>query len=581
MSRQTILFLVGCGCIAVTTAIGFALALPYRDRFLPGTVIDGQSVSGLTVTEAQKQLSTKPATPFTVYLRVDDIEVASSSSQLDAQRNVDQVLHDAFAKNNTLSTGEKLQRILHLPVKPREYSTQLFLDEAKSRELVQVLQQRVDIIGEDPSATLGVSNTPSSLKISPGKPGRAVKVEETLEKISQIHLAGNTEIVAPVASTTAVLNAAEIASASARAAKLVKKNVSLKVDTLSYTLNDKELIHLLAFPIGINQNRFNDVVNKLTAQINRPPKDAAFEYDEKTLKVATFEPSRNGLSANATQLQRLLSDSVRNLEETSEQQQTIQVPVVETEPQIPLSKTNTLGINERIGFGESEYDHSIPNRIHNVALTANRVNNYIVKAGEEFSFNKALGDVSAETGFKTAYVIRNGKTELGDGGGVCQVSTTLFRALLNAGLPITKRRPHSYRVSYYELNAKPGIDATVYAGDVDLRFKNDTGHAVLIHTQTDSKNLYMTVELYGTSDGRSAEIVDHKTYDFVPAPPDLYVDDPNLPAGKVQQIDFAASGIKASFKNIVRDKNGDVIREDTYFSNYKPWQAVFLRGTGV
>src|SRR5690606_10285855 len=150
-------------------------------------------------------------------------------------------------------------------------------------------------------------------------------------------------------------------------------------------------------------------------------------------------------------------------------------------------------------------------------------------------------DVSAETGFQPAYVIKNGQTVLGDGGGVCQVSTTVFRAVLDAGLKVTRRLPHSYRVSYYELNSKPGVDATVYSGNIDLRFINDTDHAILIHAEADSKNLYMKVELYGTSDGRTTEIVDHVTWDYRPAPAAVYIPDPTLPAGQTKQVDWAAS----------------------------------------
>lgn len=212
--------------------------------------------------------------------------------------------------------------------------------------------------------------------------------------------------------------------------------------------------------------------------------------------------------------------------------------------------------------------------------TFSRINNIIIKPGEEFRFNNALGDVSRESGYQPAYVIRSGQTVLGDGGGVCQVSTTVFRAALNAGLPITKRKAHSYRVSYYELDSKPGVDATVYSGDIDLRFINDTGHHILIHTQTDSKNLWMKVEMYGTSDGRTSEIVDHKTWDARPAAATVYIPDPSLPAGTKKQVDWSASGIKASFKNVVRDKNGQLIREEEYYSNYIPWSAKYLVGTG-
>jgi vancomycin resistance protein YoaR len=248
------------------------------------------------------------------------------------------------------------------------------------------------------------------------------------------------------------------------------------------------------------------------------------------------------------------------------------------EPEISLADTNDLGINELIGFGETYYYHSIPSRIHNVKVTADKLNLTIVPPGEEFSFVKTIGPVNAETGYQQAYIIRSGSTLLEFGGGVCQVSTTTFRALLNAGLNITRRLPHSYRVSYYELNQQPGFDATVYAGNVDLRFINDTPGHILIYSEADSERLYMTVKIYGTDDGRTAEIKNYKKYGYTPPPEPEYIPTDSLPPGEVKQVENAVAGIKASFDWIVRDASGEIIREKTFYSNYQAWGAKYLVG---
>ena len=335
---------------------------------------------------------------------------------------------------------------------------------------------------------------------------------------------------------------------------------------------------MLAFPSGFSERKVSDFITRWKKEIEKPAQEAVLVIDKASQRVTTFVPPTDGITLQSDAAVKSIFSGLAQLETSDQKSVTLPYSVVKTPPKQELSQTNSLGIIQRIGFGESRYQHSIPGRIHNVKLTAEKINNTLVPAGAEFSFNKTLGDVSVATGFDQAYIIKDGRTQLGDGGGVCQVSTTLFRALLDAGLPITKRHAHSYRVSYYELNSKPGVDATVYGGDVDLRFINDTGFPILIHTETDSENLYMKVELFGTSDGRSAEIVDHKVYDITPAPPPLYPLDPSLPHGKVKQIDFAAAGAKASFKTIVKDKTGAVLRQDTYFSNYRPWQAIYLRG---
>jgi vancomycin resistance protein YoaR len=256
----------------------------------------------------------------------------------------------------------------------------------------------------------------------------------------------------------------------------------------------------------------------------------------------------------------------------------IELPVITTEPAIKTENVNGLGIKELLGKGESTFHGSIASRKHNIALTAGRLNGILVAPSEIFSFNQAVGDISAATGYQTAYIIKDGRTMLGDGGGVCQDSTTMFRAILNAGLPIIERHPHSYRVTYYEQNAPPGLDATVYAPSVDLKFKNDTPGYILIQTKVDINKNYLVVELYGSSDGRKATVSNVRLWAQVPPPADLYQDDPTLAAGVIKQVDWKAWGAKAAFDwKVVR--NNEVLQEKTFYSNYQPWQAVYLRGT--
>jgi vancomycin resistance protein YoaR len=247
-------------------------------------------------------------------------------------------------------------------------------------------------------------------------------------------------------------------------------------------------------------------------------------------------------------------------------------------PTVTTDKANTFGVKELISSGYSEFAGSATGRIHNIALAAGRLNGVLIKPGETFSFNEAVGDISAATGYQSAYIIKDGRTVLGDGGGVCQVSTTLFRAALNAGLPIIERHAHAYRVHYYEeAGFKPGLDATVYGPTYDLKFKNDTPASILIQTKTDVTNLSLTFDLYGTSDGRKAQISNQKLWGVTQPPPDLYQDDPTLARGVVKQVDFAAWGANASFDYLVT-RNGQTLQKDTFVSNFRPWQAVYLRG---
>lgn len=392
--------------------------------------------------------------------------------------------------------------------------------------------------------------------------------------------------------------------------KIEGAKITLYTDTNTATISAQELnigydATLLADQaqsIGKSQNVFSNAYHIINSYINGVNLNPAYKTDLTKLKtyldpiqkeiyiepvnaefkiegnkVVTFKESINGKDVDFETLQSTLEKEIPKLITQQTKNLTVKIPIVTTEPEITTSEVNDLGIVEEIGYGSSAFAHSIPNRIHNVALAASRINGILVAPGEEFSFVKYLGDVSKFTGYKEAYIISGGKTILGDGGGVCQVSTTLFRAILDAGLTITERHPHAYRVGYYEQDSGPGIDATVYVPSVDLKFKNDTGHHILIQSYVNQNNQTMSFTLYGTKDGREVTITQPVISSQISAPEPLYQDDPSLPVGQIKQIDYAAAGAKVSFSRTVT-KDGKVIINETFNSNYRPWQAVFLRG---
>ncbi len=570
--------------ILITSGVGwfFYAKAHYQQRMYPGVYIDNVNVSGKTQSEVKDLLQqmSGQTVPQTITIQVGTVSVSSSAAQLEISKDNNTAIDQAFTIGHKPYLSDGVSRLLFSNPPKINITTQTTANTTKLMELISELKKKEEQPPVMPVATLGTSGKVATLKISEGKDGEVINEETALSRINEALSQNQDLVLLETVSVPGKLTPDQMKVATDRASKFVGKKVLFTADQITETINDQKIISLLSFPDGLNTTAISDLAATWNKEINRLPQNAVLEYDKETLKVKTFVPPLNGLTIHEDDLQKLLSSTLTDLETTTETEKTVPIAVKETPPDISLSSTNDLGINEQIGFGDSEYFHSIPGRIHNVDITASRINNTIVKAGAEFSFNKTLGEVSAATGYAPAYVIKNGHTELGDGGGVCQVSTTLFRALLNAGLPITKRIAHSYRVSYYELNSKPGIDATVYAGEVDLRFINDTGHDILIRTENTPKNLYLAVKIYGTTDGRTTQIVNHKTWDAVPAPPTLYQDDPTLPKGTKKQIDFAAGGIKASFMNIVKDKDGKIIRQDTYYSNYKAWQAVYLVGTG-
>lgn len=321
--------------------------------------------------------------------------------------------------------------------------------------------------------------------------------------------------------------------------------------------------------ITFNQAAVKSYLEKQIApKINRQVEEPLFQFDGK--KVTEFRPPQVGRQLDIEQSSKVLGQALG-----TEKQTNVDLAVNETTPKNKL--VNDLGIKELIGSGASNFAGSIENRIYNIGLAASRINGVLIAPGEEFSFDQTIGDITAATGYKQAYVIQSGRTVLGDGGGVCQVSTTLFRAILNAGMPITARTPHAYRVSYYEQGYPPGLDATIFYPSVDLKFKNDTKNYILIQASVSGTSLY--VNLYGTSDGRISKVSTPQITSQTPPPPDLRQDDPTLPRGTVKQVDFAAWGANVVFTRTVT-RDGQTIISDTFRSSYRPWQAVYLVGTG-
>lgn len=319
-----------------------------------------------------------------------------------------------------------------------------------------------------------------------------------------------------------------------------------------------------------------EALANLSGRIDVPVQEALFQFNDG--KVTAFRASKNGRAVQKEEALARFESAVKALPHAPQLQIVINIPVYTVHPVTTTEKVNSFGIKELIGRGYSEFTGSIPGRIHNVALAASRINGTLIPPGETFSFVNAIGDISAATGYQSAYIIKEGRTVLGDGGGVCQVSTTLFRSALAAGLPIVERHAHAYRVHYYEEGGfKAGIDATVFSPSVDLKIKNDTPAHILIQTKTDTKNLTLTFELYGTHDGRNSELSDHVVYGESAPPAPLYQDDPTLAPGQVRQVDWAAWGAKASFNYRVTRGN-EVLQDTKFISNFRPWQAVYLRG---
>lgn len=302
---------------------------------------------------------------------------------------------------------------------------------------------------------------------------------------------------------------------------------------LSFSYTSEEHIQKI-YSLSLDDSKISGFVKDTARKINKDPENAKLKIENG--KVSTFSLSSPGIKLNEEKSTEIITAYLIQKEYT----EPIRLDFEKIKPEISTDSIDNLGITELIGEGRSNFKGSPKNRIYNIKVATNRFNGTLIKPKEEFSFVKVLGEVDGEHGYLPELVIKKDKTEPEFGGGICQVSTTAFRAAINTGLEITARRNHVYPVSYYN---PQGMDATVYVPRPDLRFINDTPNYILIETKIDGTELIFN--FYGTNDGRKINIIGPKILEKNPD-----------------------GSMKATFTQQILGKNDELIREDVFNSSY-------------
>lgn len=546
-------------------------------KIYPGVKIGNINLSFLTQDQAISAFK-KIQTPETIELVYQERKFNYPLSQFKTTYNPEKTASRAYFIGRQGNIFERTVKQINVLIAGEEITLSYDLETKSLDQNIDELIKEFTIPSLDPEATI----SGKTINVSLGKNGQGVDREELVTRIyNTIALTKHAPIQIPVNQITPKITNIQAESIKIKAQKIIGKSLKITFEDQAFIYKDSDvltLMHPLQEDFTLNKVKIQNLISEIAKTVNRDPQDAKLDF--KDSQVREFLPGKDGIQVRQDELTTLTQDAIIKLLEAEEKEVIVQVPFTATKPEVSTGEVNNLGIKELVGRGESFYKGSIPSRIHNLSLAASRLNGTLIKPGEEFSFNRVVGEISQNTGYQQAFVIKEGKTILDDGGGVCQVSTTFFRTAINTGLPILERHQHSYRVSYYEQGTKLGLDAAIYQPGIDLRIKNDTPAHILILTKNDHKNFKLVFEFYGTSDGRVSEIKNIRTWDPVPAPPDLYQDDPTLPVGQVKQVEHSIPGIKAAFDySVIR--NGETLQKRTFSSNYRAWQAVYLRGTAT
>lgn len=576
---KKILLIIAIGLPAIAMMVPISYQLAYWGKVYPGVMVQGVDLGNLTPQQAQEKLAAKitQQAPKEIIINFEDgkghQQWAITSQEINQQFEFTESVRAAYQVgrqgNLKQRTEEKLfawQGKINLPLK------QSFDQEIIEKKVALIAQTL-----EEPGRPTQLTYQGTNIIITPGQEGLSVDQRKLKELItSRLSYLDPQPVTVPTRPVNPIPSQDEIDQLKQKALIIAGKTITLELENETFTVPSSSLISFLHYNPAVARNNIAKWVADFAQEVNRPPQDALLEFRNNSLSA--IRNSKNGYQVEEEALTNLLEEGVKELTNGPETNQTYQLPITVEPAKITVEQADNLGIKEKIGYGESYFRGSSSARVHNIKTASEKLHGQLVPPGETFSFNKAIEEISTQTGYKTGAIIKNGQTVPGIGGGVCQVSTTMFRTILDAGLPVVERQPHAYRVAVYEQESHPGLDATVFDPSPDLKFTNDTGHYLLIQTKFLPEEWKLIIEFYGTHDGRQSTLSNFRLWDIAPPPPALYIDDPALPKGEIKQIDWAAYGAKAAFDWEVT-RNGKILQKETFYSYYQPWQAKFLRGT--
>ena len=560
----------------------------HTDKIYTGVTVWGHDLSQLTQAEAQSVLA--QAFPYTTAQAIVLTDPGTgqrwelSPAELGIQFDVAQTVAAAYAIGRE---DNSLQSQLHAWYYGVDIPPVLIFDEAKVDEKLNELAAAIN----QPASDASLLYTGSEVDYTPAQFGRILDVADA-----------RTRLLNPLADLKTVELELKVYQVSpqimdtAEAARQIEQFISGPmsfylqepldgVDLSNLDISVAELTGWLrielrgttgnsaSYNVTVDENALRHWLSQYQEAIYREPVNARFYFNDNTRQLVLVEPHISGreLDIDGTIAQFMAQVTTPNRA----------VPFVLKEI-VPVVNSNAtgeaLGITELVSESTTWFYGSTDNRKHNIARAAANFYGLVIAPGEEFSFNKYLGSISAEDGYETGLIIVGGRTIKGVGGGVCQVSTTIFQAAFWAGFPINERWEHGYQVYYYNDGEGPGMDATVFSPIVDFKFTNNTPHYLLMENYYNEQFQSLTVKFYSTSMDRtivkSTPFIENET----PPNPDVYEFNPEIPQGEVEQVDWAVGGSRVTISREVFNYNGDLILEDVFVSNYIPWQNVYQYG---
>jgi vancomycin resistance protein YoaR len=399
---------------------------------------------------------------------------------------------------------------------------------------------------------------------------------QAIRQVASTDIALATESIAPG------VTAEDLDAARGDIMVLVGEDVAVRYGDSTWTIERNALAGALRLPEDLTRDKprldpalLVPALEPIADEVNHPPQDATVAWDGGL--YATGE-SYDGVEVDRD----ALAEKVAKAAATNDR--SVELPLTYVPPAVDASNLGALWITDLLASGASSFEGSSEARATNVAVAAEHISGALIPPGGIFSFNDALGPITTDDGYVEGKIIKGDWYASDLGGGVCQVSTTVYRAALLAGLPFVEWHPHSFRLGFYELDGWPvGMDAAIYQPntpdewEMDLQFENTTDTWMLLQMRVDETTV--TAELYGSPTGYKVEIADPVLGESIPPPKPEERESDKLPAGERELIQTAQPGVEVTLTRRVT-KDGDVISEDTFVSPYQAQGEITLVGTG-
>lgn len=583
---QWVLLALAAGIAAI--AIGFLLFILGTRLFaigqaLPGVRAGGIDVSGMNRQEIELALGEELTYPQTglIVLRDGSRQWLAQPVDLGVIVDAPTMATQALAIGRQGSVFDRIGQQLDAWNEGVRVPPIVLFDQRAGTQYLR--QLAVEIDRPTVEAQLQVAGT--QVNATPGQIGRRVDIASTLQALVQPvsrMVDAQLDLVIHESPPT-VLDASQDAE---RATRLLTEPLRLTAETeVPLTLSPEQVAAMLRFEpvvdaghyaIQLDPNQLQAALEPLGPDLARDPRNARFIFNDDTRQLDLLEPAVIGRELNLD----ASTDAINQGVDAGQHQ--IELAFDTTDPAVTSDATaEELGITENVVATSTYFSGSSAGRIQNIETASSAFHGLLIAPGETLSMADILGDISLDKGYAEALIIYGDRTIKGVGGGVCQVSTTLFRAVFYGGYQIDERHPHAYRVLYYEQGPNspgPGLDATVFVPLVDFKFTNDSEYWILSETYVYGTQLLW--KFYSTSDGRTVSWQSSGPKNVVDAPKPLYKENDDLDKGEIEKVDYEADGMDVVVTRTV-SRDGQVIHDDVIRTHYLPWRAIYEYGPGT